>query len=99
MAIVIQEERQNTVGILYILGWVILGIIILVGIYYVFFKKPELYEKTISTISKNKIEDVVRIGSNIDLNAITENATFQSLKNYVEIPQNVTSGKKNPFAE
>jgi len=98
MAIVIQEERQNTVGILYILGWVILGIIILVGIYYVFFKKPELYEKTVSTISKNKIEEVVQIGSNIDL-TIMENSTFKSLKNYIEIPQNVTSGKSNPFAQ
>jgi hypothetical protein len=99
MAIVVQEERQNTTGILYILGWVIFGIIILIGIYYVFFKNPELYEKTVSTISKNKIEDVVQIGSNIDLNSIMENSTFKSLKNYIEIPQNVTSGKSNPFAQ
>jgi hypothetical protein len=99
MAIVVQEERQNTTGILYILGWVIFGIIILIGIYYVFFKNPELYEKTVSTISKNKIEDVVQIGSNINLNSIMENSTFKSLKNYIEIPQNVTSGKSNPFAQ
>jgi|YNPMSStandDraft_1061717.scaffolds.fasta_scaffold07622_3 hypothetical protein len=99
MAIVVQEERQNTTGILYILGWIIFGIIILIGIYYVFFKNPELYEKTVSTISKNKIEDVVQIGSNIDLNSIMENSTFKSLKNYIEIPQNVTSGKSNPFAQ
>ena len=97
MAIIVQEEKQSSIGILYILGWVIFGIIILVGIYYVFFKKPEIYEAAVSLKSNENINQVVQIGSNTSFDSIIENPVFKSLKNYIDIPQNISTGKENPF--
>lgn len=97
MAIIVQEEKQSSIGILYILGWVIFGIIILVGIYYVFFKKPEIYEAAVSFKSNENINQVVQIGSNTSFDSIVENPVFKSLKNYIDIPQNISTGKENPF--
>jgi hypothetical protein len=98
MAIIVQEEKQTGVGLLYILGWFIFGIIILIGIYYVFFKKPEIYEAAISLKGNENINRVVEIGSNTNFDSIIENPVFKSLKNYIDIPQNISSGKDNPFS-
>ena len=97
MAIIVQEEKQTGVGLLYILGWIIFGIIILISIYYVFFKKPEIYEAAIPLKGNENINQVVQIGSNTSFNSIAENPVFKSLKNYIDIPQNIYTGKENPF--
>ncbi|MGB9609170.1 MAG: hypothetical protein ACPL3E_02220 [Minisyncoccia bacterium] len=94
MAIIVQEEKQSGLGILYILIWLVLIIGILVGLYYVFFKKPELYE-SIVPLNKSNINDIISIKSSIDLNAVM--LMTQSLKNYIDIPSNIPSGKENPF--
>lgn len=97
MAIVVQEEKQSSIGILYILGWIIFGIIILVGIYYVFFKRPEIYEAAVPLKNNENINQVVKIGSDTSFDSIIENPVFKSLKNYIDIPQNISTGKENPF--
>jgi len=99
MAIIVQEEKQTSVGLLYILGWIIFGIIIIVGIYYVFFKNPEIYEAAIPLKGNENINQVVEISSHTSFESIAENPVLRSLKNYIDIPQNIYTGKENPFSD
>ncbi len=98
MAIVVEGKKQNNFQtLLYIIAWIILIIIILVGFYYIFFANPEIYEKVTSSSESQNINELINLSSNIDLNALIQNKTFQSLKSYVDIPQDIKSGRENPF--
>jgi uncharacterized membrane protein YjfL (UPF0719 family) len=97
MAIIVEEEKQNSSAILYILIWGVLILAILIGVYYVFFKKPELYESAVSITNINtNIDGVINAKSRIDLNSVLQ--MTESLKNYIDIPQNISTGKENPFS-
>ncbi|GIW65308.1 MAG: hypothetical protein KatS3mg093_287 [Candidatus Parcubacteria bacterium] len=97
MAIVVEEEKQNNANILYILIWGVLILAILIGVYYVFFKKPELYESTLSlNKTETNINEVINAKSYVDLNIVLK--MTESLKNYIDIPQNISTGKENPFS-
>jgi hypothetical protein len=43
MAIIVEEKKQSSLSILYIGIWAILIIFVIIGFYYVFFKKQEIY--------------------------------------------------------
>lgn len=97
MAIVVEEQRQSKIPIFYILGWMIFLLFVIIGIYYVFFKKPEVYIQITSgkTTSPKNMENLTKINSLVDWRA-----TFQKIsqfKEYVAIPQNIPAGKEDPF--
>ncbi len=98
MAIVVEKEKQSGLQILYVVCWIILVIAVLVGTYYVFFKRPEIYEAAIPLQKTAEINEIVSISSSIDLNSIIQNPIFQSLKLYVDIPTNIPAGRNNPFS-
>lgn len=98
MAIVIEQQKQSKISTFYILGWIIFIFIVIVGIYYVFFKKPEIYEKVIEQhfVSQDKnFEELIKIKSSLDIASTLE--SIEQLKQYITIPQNIPSGKDNPF--
>lgn len=98
MAIVVEGKKQNNFqALLYIIAWLILIIIILFGFYYIFFAKPEFYEKITQSSEPQNINEIINLSSNIDLDSLIQSNTFQSLKSYVDIPQDIKSGKENPF--
>jgi uncharacterized membrane protein YukC len=97
MAIIVEEKKQSSLSILYIGIWAILIIFVIIGFYYVFFKNPEIYEKLSSSSSSDQINQIVNLSSNVDFNSVIQNKTFQSLKSYIDIPQDIPSGKENPF--
>lgn len=98
MAIVIEQQKQSKISIFYILGWIIFIFIVIVGIYYVFFKKPEIYEKVTEqyfTSQDKNFEELIKIKSSLDIASTLE--SIKQLKQYITIPQNIPSGKENPF--
>lgn len=96
MAIIIEEQKQNKIPIFYILGWIIFILFIIIGIYYIFFKKPEIYiQITTQPPFQKNIENLVKINSLVDWRATLEK--MQQFKEYIVIPQNIPAGKENPF--
>ncbi|MCS6789093.1 MAG: Wzz/FepE/Etk N-terminal domain-containing protein [Patescibacteria group bacterium] len=97
MAIVIEENKEKGLSnLLYIVIWIVLILGILIGLYYVFFKKPEIYESTLPIDNtNNELNSVLEVKSRIDLNRVIQ--MTQSFKNYIDIPKNFIKGKENPF--
>ena len=93
MAIII-EEKTNRNGLVNFISWI--GILAIIGasVYYIFFKQPEFVEFTVSASFKN-IQQLSQISINSD--QLTNNQQFQSLKQYVTIPQPQNVGRTNPF--
>lgn len=98
MAIIVEQQKQSKISIFYILGWIIFIFIVMIGIYYVFFEKPEIYEKVTEqnlAPQDKDIEELIKIKSKIDTVSPLEG--INKLKQYITIPQDIPSGKENPF--
>lgn len=98
MAIVVQQNReQGLSSFLYIIAWIIFIFSILIGAYYIFFKKPELYESALPLNQNDqaRLNDVLKAKSYVDFNAALQ--MIQSLRNYIDFPKEFNIGKENPF--
>lgn len=95
MAIVVEEDRSRTGGLIVVLVWLVIFGVIAAGTYYVFFKKPELIELKVPAT----FEDTARL-SKITLTPeeIVNNPVFSVLKPYVSLPEPAAVGRENPFA-
>ncbi len=93
MAIVI-EEKRNSSGIINFLIWLVILGIIGASVYYIFFKNPELVEFTAAPSFK----DVQQL-SKITLNPgdSINNPAFQALKQYITVTTPENPGRSNPF--
>lgn len=91
---IIFEEKTNKSSILNFLVWVAVLAIVAAGVYYVFFKKPELAEFTSSASFKN-IQQLSKI--TINSTELLNNPRFNSLKKYITVSPLQTTGKTNPF--
>lgn len=95
MAIVIEEERRQSVNPIGILIWATLLIAIGAGIYYLFFAKPELVEY-VAPASFRSTEQISRVA--IDPEGIMGDARFRALRQYVTLPEGTVFGRENPFS-
>ncbi len=93
MAIVIEEQRERF-GFLNVLFWLIILIILGYATYYIFFKKPELYE-VVTPVNFENISQLVNI--NLDPSETVSSPQFQTLKQYFTPPTTVNTGRTNPF--
>ncbi|MEK7077144.1 MAG: hypothetical protein AAB967_02840 [Patescibacteria group bacterium] len=91
MAIVIEEEQKNKLGMLSIAGWFVILALIAVGAYYIFFKKPELIPLPLP-------------GSAVELSAITldpslivERPDFAGRNGRISPAPPASVGRSNPF--
>jgi hypothetical protein len=93
MAIVIEEQKERF-GFLNILLWLIVLIILGYATYYIFFKKPELYEVA-TPVTLENTRQLVNI--NLDPAEIIGSPQFQALKQYFTPVAEVNTGRLNPF--
>ena len=93
MAIIIQEER-NTSGVMSFLAWIVILGIIGGGIYYVFFKKPDLIE-VVAPGSFQSTQEISKI--NLDAGRVVNDPHFQALRSHVTPRTPATPGRANPF--
>lgn len=94
MAIVVEDERRSSVNVLGLTVWIVILLIVGMGVYYLFFKRPEI----IPINTPANLENAESL-ANIDLNPeeVLGDPVFRQLRSEVPplSPQNV--GKTNPF--
>lgn len=93
MAIILEEERQPTNWVA-VLSALVVIIVLFVGSYFLFFKKPELIE----VVAPKKLQDLGNLSKvTFDPESVINDPTFKLLRQYgtqVTLP---TPGRSNPF--
>ena len=93
MAIVVEEE-QNKGSIMGVLMWSIIVIAVLLAVYYIFFKKPEIVERATPARFAN-IEQLLK--ERIEPDEVLGNPRFKSLQPYIAPLAPQGGGRDNPF--
>ncbi|MCP6720200.1 MAG: hypothetical protein KJI72_02685 [Patescibacteria group bacterium] len=93
MAITIEQEKKP-VNWVAILTAVVIVVVLFIGTYFLFFKKPELIE----IVTPGTLQDVSKISKlSFDPESVLNSPTFKLLRQYgtgVTVP---TPGRSNPF--
>ena len=93
MSIIIEEQKSKS-GIASVLIWLVFIVLVGVGAFYVFFKKPE----SIKIPLPQNLEDTKKLaGLKLNPAEVVGSEKFQSLKPYINIPEARTDGRANPF--
>lgn len=93
MAIIIEEERTST-GTYGFLMWIAVLLILGTGLYYLFFKQPDLVEVVTPGNFKNT-QEISKI--TLDPSVVVSNPHFQALKQRVSPTASPVPGRANPF--
>src|SRR3989344_3072701 len=94
MAIIIEEEKKQYSHLSSMIVWVTVVAIILLAVYYVFFKRPDIIEISAPADFK-EIEGILEIG--VAPEEVVQSPAFQGLKLYTSPLVPSTQGKSNPF--
>lgn len=94
MAIVIEEEKSGNGASFAVIFWILILVVILVGLYYVFFKKPELIQIA-PPADLSKTVDLSKIELNPE--QVINNPNFKDLKNFITPSEPKDFGRTNPF--
>ncbi len=92
MAIVVEEERDKG-GVIVLIGWLVVIITIILAVYLIFFKNPEIVE-TVGPASFRQTAQVAQIEPNTD---IFKNPAFTTRDTYVPPLQAGSFGRTSPF--
>jgi len=96
MAIVVEEERDRG-GVLVLIGWLVVIITIILAVYLIFFKNPEIIE-SVGPSSFRQTAQIANIKEQIKINTkVFENPAFTTRQPYVPSPGEGVVGKNNPF--
>lgn len=95
MAIVVEQEQTGRVNIGKILIWAAILIIILLGAYYLFFKRPDVIPNLAAPAAFQQATSLS--GVKLDPGTVVQSATFQSLKPQAPDMPSSTVGRANPF--
>ncbi|MFH0712537.1 MAG: hypothetical protein V2A55_01635 [Candidatus Jorgensenbacteria bacterium] len=93
MAIIV-EEGKKPVNWIAILTTLIIVVVIFVGAYFLFFKKPELIE-IVAPSDLQGVSEISKISFNPD--GVLNAPTFKLLRQYGTTPEPPTPGRNNPF--
>ncbi len=97
MAVIIEEEKQNRVNLMSILGWLVFLVIVGFAAYYIFFTKPEL----VIISPPANLENITPISqATLRPEDVLNSPTFQALKAPsfpMPVPQASATGRPNPF--
>jgi flagellar basal body-associated protein FliL len=94
MAIVVEEEQKKPSSLITILIWIVIFGVITAAAYYVFFRKPELIERSLP-VNFQSIDELGKI--KLTPEDIINNPDFVALKTYISLPAPDNVGKTNPF--
>lgn len=94
MAIVIEEEKNQT-NIIGIVTWLVVILVVGIAAYYIFFARPQLVEMVAPSAFQN-INTISKI--NLNPEEVVNSKLFQSLKLYVSLPVPGSAGRSNPFS-
>jgi len=97
MAIVVEEERNNTNGLIRIIGWIVVFVVLAMSAYYIFFAAPELVVIT-PTGALSNIAPIVQV--NLNPETVIKSSAFQALQPSsvsVTTSTGAPAGRPNPF--
>lgn len=96
MAIVVESER-NRIGILAFLTWAAVLAVIVIAVYYIFFKSPEgiVGDTPENFASTQGLAD--KIDKLFDAESVVSSPEFKGRAEYVTQPTPGASGRENPF--
>jgi hypothetical protein len=103
MAVVIEEEKRDRLGLVNIVSWVVILLVVVISVYYIFFRNPEIVDVRVPPT----FERTQRI-SNIELDPaqIVDSPSFRGRVEQVEPPCGGAKcieafperyGRENPF--
>lgn len=93
MAIIV-EEGKNKTGVVSFLIWILILGLITAAVYYVFFKNPDI----VGVLTPAGFQNTAALSKiNLKPEEIINSAQFQSLKQYVSLPTIQNAGRANPF--
>ena len=95
MAIVV-ESQQKKGGIGKLLIWLLLVGVVVFGIYYLFFKRPDVIPNLAAPAAFKQAAELS--GVKIDPGAVVQSAPFQALRPQAPEMQVPATGRTNPFA-
>lgn len=95
MAIVVEQERTQRMGVVKILLWLIIIAVIAAAAYYLFFKRPDTIPNLIAPAGFQNTTSLSKIS--IDPATVVQNPIFQSLKAHIAPMPSSTPGRANPF--
>lgn len=95
MAIVVDQENKAGGGLGKFLIWGVILFIIVIGAYYLFFKRPDVIPNLAAPAAFQQANDLS--GVKLDPGAVVQSATFQTLKPSVPDMPTPATGRTNPF--
>ena len=94
MAIIIEQEQSGRSNAFGFLIWIVILLILGTGLYYLFFKKPDLVE----VVAPGNFKDTQAISKiTLDPGQVAADPRFQALKQRVSPAPLPTPGRPNPF--
>jgi hypothetical protein len=94
MAIVVEEEKDRG-GVVVLIGWLVVIVTIILAMYLIFFKNPQIIE-TVGPTSFRQTAQVAQIKDKLNIKVL-QGQSFTTRQTYVEPPGEGTVGKTNPF--
>jgi hypothetical protein len=95
MAIVVEQERSGKGGMMKLLVWGLILLVILVGAYYLFFKRPDVIPNLAAPAAFKQANELQ--GVKLDPGAVVQSQTFQSLRPQAPEQPTPVTGRTNPF--
>ncbi len=98
MAIIVEEEKKKSGNGLASFGWLLIGVILLVGAYFVFFAAPP--ETSIAQPPKEFAQITSLSQISVSPQDVLSSSQFQGLKQHVAQPATSSPaavGRSNPF--
>ena len=93
MAILVQEDKKGTNWVT-VLSTIVIIVVIFVGAYFLFFKKPELIE----VVAPGSLQNVSSISKlSFDPGSVLQSPTFKLLRQYGSAVTPPSPGRSNPF--
>jgi hypothetical protein len=95
MAIVVEsQQKRGSIGKLLI--WLLLLGVVVFGMYYLFFKRPDVIPSLTAPAAFKQATELS--GVKLDPGTVVQSAPFQSLKQQAPQMQQPATGRTNPFA-
>jgi hypothetical protein len=94
MAIVVEEENRSTGNLSMLVTWGVVFVVLIVAVYYIFFKRPDLVNINPSADFQSA-EQLSQVTLNPD--AIVNSTRFKSLQTYAAQVSPSSGGRSNPF--
>jgi len=94
MAILVEGGKKSSNWVVTV-SMLVIFVVILAGVYYVFFQKPKLIE----VVTPRSLEDLSGLAkvSSFKPEAVIDSSAFKSLRSYAQDISTSTIGRDNPF--